>query len=217
MIQLTSIVKKQIVAVTGLALILFILGHLAGNLLIFLGPDAYNAYAKKLAGLRPGLLIVEFGLLFVFLVHIWLTALLVIENIRARGSVRYSVNQAVGKRSLATRLMPYTGTYILLFIVAHLLDFTFIDHHGPRSVLMGKELGVYGVVYNAFSDPLHSLFYIIAMGCLGLHLSHGIQSVAQSFGLADSIKNSRLIVAGKWLGFLIALAYSSIPVYILLS
>ena len=212
----SSIGKKQIVAVTGLLLILFVVGHLAGNLLIYLGPEAFNKYADKLKHLRPGLYLVEVGLLIIFIIHMWLTAVIVIENYQARGT-RYSVSQAVGKRSLATRLMPYTGTTVIVFVIWHLLDFTFVDHSGPLSVLAdGLSYGLYGVVYNAFSDPLHSMFYVIAMFALGLHLSHGIQSFAQTFGFNHPNYTPVVKTVSGGLGFFIAVAFSSIPVYILL-
>ncbi len=210
----SSIGKKQIVAVTGLLLIGFVLGHLAGNLLIYGGPDLYNAYAKKLASLRPGLYLIEFGLLGIFVAHMYVTALLVIENIQARGQARYSVSRPVGERSWATRLMPYTGTFLLAFIIWHLLDFTFVDHHGPGSIVRGKELALYGVVYNAFADPWHSLLYVLAMFCLGLHLSHGIQSCFQTFGCIPSSREAVIAKISNGLGFLIAAAYSSLPIYV---
>ena len=210
----SSIGKKQIVATTGLLLIIFLLGHLAGNLFIYGGPGAYNHYAKTLNSFHPFLYVIEYGLLVVFLIHIYFTALVVFENIQARGG-RYTVYKSVGERSWATRLMPYTGTYVLGFVIWHVLDFTFIDHNGPRSVMpdgVGREL--YGVVYNAFMDPLHSLLYIIAMLCLGLHLAHGIQSFFQTYGLSQdrlpAIKKISNLAA-----LIIALAYSSIPVYVL--
>lgn len=209
----SSIGKKQVVAVTGLILIIFVLGHLAGNLLVLLGPEAYNNYAKKLASLRPGLYVVEFGLALIFFIHLLTTYLLVLENIQAR-PVPYHVTKESGERSWATRLMPYTGTIIIVFVIYHLLDFTFVDHEGPRSILAdGKSYGLYGVVYNAFRDPAHSLFYIAAMFSLGLHLAHGVQSFLQTFGWATSeaLKN-----ISNLLGFLIALLYSSIPVYVLI-
>ncbi len=212
----SSIGRKQIVAVTGLLLILFVIGHLAGNLIMFMGAEAYNHYAQKLAGLRPGLYFVEFGLLAIFIVHMWVTALLVLENIKAR-SVHYAVEKPVSHKSLsarATKIMPYTGTLVLLFVVWHLIDFTFVDHEGPRSVMAdGISYGLYGVVYNAFLNPIHSLFYIAAMFALGLHLSHGIQSFCQTFGFPDSKSLNRMSVL---LGFFIALLYSSIPFSIML-
>ena len=211
----TSIGKKQVVATTGLVLVLFVIGHLAGNLIMFLGPDAFNTYAGKLAGLRPWLYIVECGLLGVFIIHLWITALLVIENYSAR-PVGYAVRKSVGKRSLATRLMPYTGTVIFAFVIWHLIDFTFADKEGPLSVLAdGRSYGLYGVVYNAFSDPIHSALYIIAMMAVGFHLSHGIQSFIQTFGFNHPDYTPMIQKASNSLAVLITLAFSSIPVYVL--
>ncbi len=80
----SSIGKKQVVATTGLMLVLFIIGHLAGNLIMYLGPGPFNKYAAKLADLRPWLYAIEVGLLVVFIIHMWLTITLVIENKIAR-------------------------------------------------------------------------------------------------------------------------------------
>ena len=212
----SSIGKKQIVAVTGLLLILFVIGHLAGNLILYLGPEAYNDYAKKLASLHPFLYFIEFGLAAIFVIHMYVTALLVWENFQARGK-GYSVYKPVGERSLAARLMPYTGTFIFIFVVWHLVDFTFADHQGPLSVVRGENLGLYGLVYNAFSDPWHSLFYILAMVCLGLHLTHGIQSFFQTYGWSNERNSLYINKLSNALGFLVAFGYSTIPVYVLLS
>jgi len=212
----SSIGKKQIVATTGLCLVLFILGHLAGNLFIYFGPEAFNNYAKKLANLRPALYLVEVGLLAIFFIHMWLTAVIVIENYQAR-PVGYAVKKSVGDRSLATRLMPVTGTIIIAFVIWHLIDFTFSDHHGPLSVLAdGRSYGLYGVVYNAFSDPIHSTLYIIAMIALGLHLSHGIQSFIQTFGFNHPKYTPMVQKLSNGVGILVATVFSSIPIYVLL-
>jgi succinate dehydrogenase / fumarate reductase cytochrome b subunit len=211
----SSIGKKQVVATTGLFLVLFVVGHLAGNLIMYLGPGAFNKYAAKLADLRPWLYIIEVGLLLIFIVHMWLTALLVIENRMAR-PVEYTVSKSVGKRALDTRIMPYTGTIIVAFVIWHLIDFTFVDKQGPLSVLAdGQSYGLYGVVYNAFSDPTHSLLYIIAMAALGFHLSHGIQSFIQTFGFNHPKYTPTVRRASNIVAALIALTFSSIPVYVL--
>lgn len=209
----SSIGRKQIVAATGLLLILFVIGHLAGNLILYLGPEAYNNYAKKLAGLRPFLYFIESGLAAVFVVHMYVTALLVFDNIQARGQ-GYRIYAAVGERSLATRLMPYTGTLILAFVIWHLMDFTFVDREGPRSLVNGVSLGLYGVVYNSFSDLWHSIFYVLAMFCLGFHLTHGIQSFFQTFGFSNEKNSVAIQKTSDALGFLIALGYSTLPVFI---
>ncbi|HLF17836.1 MAG TPA: succinate dehydrogenase cytochrome b subunit [Candidatus Omnitrophota bacterium] len=212
----SSIGRKQIVAVTGLLLIGYLIAHLAGNLLIYLGPEAFNHYAEKLAGLRPGLYAVEFGLLGVFLIHMLFTATLVLDNIRSR-PVDYKMKTAQGERSWATRLMPYTGTAILLFVIWHLLDFTFTDKFGPRSILSdGQSYGLYGVVYNAFTDPFHSTLYIIAMLAIGLHLSHGVESFLQTFGLNNAQHAITVKEISYWFAIIITTGYSSIPIYVMI-
>ncbi len=212
----SSIGRKQIVATTGLFLIIFLIGHLAGNLLIYFGPHIYNAYAKRLTDLRPGLYVIESGLLVVFLIHIYFTALLVWENIQARGQ-NYKMYRAVGQRSLATRLMPYTGTFILIFVVKHLFDFSFVDHTGPLALMpTGQNLGLYGIVYTSFMDPLNSLFYIMAMMCIGLHLAHGVQSFLQTFGFDRFSKVKYIKKISDWFALIITVGFSSIPIYVLI-
>ncbi len=210
----SSIGRKQIVAITGVMLVLFLVGHLLGNLIIYLGPEAFNAYAKKLAGLRPGLLVVEVGLLVIFLIHVYYTATLVHENIRARAN-NYAVTQNE-TRSLATRLMPFTATVIFAFVIFHLMDFTFVDKEGPRGLINGENYHVFGIVYNAFKNPFHSLFYIVAMGCIGFHVAHGIQSTMQTFGFHSSKYTPTIKQLSVWLGWGIAVLFSSIPVAVLL-
>ncbi|MCA9399316.1 MAG: succinate dehydrogenase cytochrome b subunit [Candidatus Omnitrophica bacterium] len=208
----SSIGRKQVVAVTGALLIGFVIAHLIGNLTFFLGPDVFNAYAKKLAHLRPALNVAEAGLLIIFLVHMCTTYTLVWENIKARQN-KYSTYKPVGKRSLATRLMPFTGTLLLAYIIWHLIDFTFTDHHGVNATLNGIDLGLYGVVYNAFSDPVHSILYIIAMLALSLHLSHGIQSVFQTFGLHGEKITPFAKNLSDGLALFICVMFSTIPMY----
>src|SRR5262245_62520383 len=94
----SSIGKKQVVAMSGLLLIVYVIGHLAGNLFIYGGPEAFNGYAKKLAGLRPALNFVEFGLLLIFVIHLYVTALLVLENLRARPT-RYAIEKSKQDRN----------------------------------------------------------------------------------------------------------------------
>jgi succinate dehydrogenase / fumarate reductase cytochrome b subunit len=212
----SSIGKKQIVAVTGLLLNLFVIAHLAGNLFFYGGPEMFNAYSKKLTSLRPGLYVIEFGLLFIFLVHILTTLTLVLENLAARGK-GYSVSRSVGQRSWATRFMSLSGTIIFAFVVWHLLDFTFVDHNGPRSILAdGKSYGLYGIVYNSFKDPIHSVLYIIAMIAVGTHLSHGIESIFQTFGYNNATYTPVIAQTGRILAFIITVAFSSIPIFVLL-
>ena len=212
----SSIGKKQIVASTGLLLIIFVAGHLFGHLFIYGGPACYNNYSAFLIRLRPTLYLIEFLLLIIFLVHMFVTAWLVWDNVQARGKP-YAVYKPVGERSLAAKLMPCTGTLILAFVIWHLLDFTLVNHDGPRSILPdGKPAGLYGVVYNSFMDPLHSFFYIAAMMAVGFHLAHGIQSFFQTFGFNHPRYTPGIRKISNFLGILIAILYSLIPIYVLL-
>jgi succinate dehydrogenase / fumarate reductase, cytochrome b subunit len=215
----SSIGKKQVVAVTGVMLIMYLVLHLAGNLLIYLGPSTFNHYAKTLAGLRPWLYVIEVALFLVFITHIYVTVLLVLENIRAAGGrlTRYHAAGSKGERSWATRMRTYTGLFILVFVVWHVFDFTLIDHDGARSIIGGKSYGLYGVVYNSFLNPVHSILYIIAMLCIGFHLAHGVQSCVQTFGYNHPKYSPLIKKTGNWFGFLIAVGFSSIPLYVLIN
>jgi len=212
--NLSSIAQKQTVALTGVLLILFIIVHLGGLLFFYGGPEVFNGYSYHLHSLGPLLWLARLGLLIVFLIHIILTSVVVIESFQARGGYkRYAVEKSVGERSLAEALMPYSGLYILGFVIYHILDFACANQHGPRSFIHGHSEGLYGVVFNSFRDPLHGLFYIIAMCFLGLHLCHGVQSLVQTYGFrpkwASVIKTS-----GDCFALLMVIGFSSIPIYV---
>ncbi len=209
----SSIGKKQIVAVSGLALILFLIFHLSGNLLLYKGPAAFNAYAEFLESLGAFKYAARVGLIALFVIHMGFTVLVVKENIKARGK-RYDVSKPVGKRSLATRLMPLTGTIIFAYLAVHIADYTLADHHGPASMMAGDNLGLYGLVLNSFQEPWRVAFYVIAMGAIGMHLVHAIQSVCQTFGFNHPVYSKYVKRAGFVLGVLIAVGFASIPLFI---
>ena len=195
-------------------LILFVILHLGGNLFIYAGPEVFNSYAHKLHSLGPLLLIPRTLLFIIFLIHIFVIHILVIQNIKARGGLkRYAIDQAVGKRTLGERIILWSGIYILVFVVFHIYDFAKADFHGARSILYGKSYGLYGIVFNSFKNPIHGLLYIVAVCFLGMHLSHGVQSVTQTLGLRSQwqsfIKSCSNIFA-----MLMAIGYSSIPIYV---
>ncbi len=209
----SSIGKKQVVAVTGLLLIGFILGHLAGNLFIFKGPDALNGYAHKLASMRPAMLLVELGLAGVFILHVCLTLWLLLYNTDAR-PVAYEFYQPT-ERSLSSKLMPYTGSLLALFVLWHLADFTFADHKGALSLVGKDSLGLYGVVFNAFKNPIHSALYILAMCAIGFHLTHGFQSFLQTLGIDHPKYTPVINIVSVLMGIGVAAVFSSMPLYVL--
>ena len=213
----SSVGRKLIVAVSGAILILFVIGHLLGNLLIFLGPDWINGYGEHLRALGPLLWIIRGFLFLTVVVHVYYTIRLAIENRRARPE-RYRRKEIV-KATLASRTMVMSGLILLAFIVFHLLHFT-VRTTDPRFATLPKDpLGnydVYSMMVLGFTSPLVSGFYVLAMFLLALHLSHGSSSFFQSLGLNNQQLTSRLAVAGRVFAWLLFFGYSSIPIAVLL-
>ena len=207
----SSIGKKQIVAISGIGLVLFLVAHLAGNLLIFSGPEALNSYAKKLHELGPILTVMRAGLILTFATHIIFTVKVVKENRKARQN-QYKVS-TTPERSLATKTMPLSGTIIALYLIGHLMDYTW-QTNTISTVINGQDLGVYGMVVNSFLNPIRAIAYIIAMIAMGAHLTHAIQSSAQSFGVNHKNLTPKIKNISSFLGLVLAIGFISIPVYI---
>jgi succinate dehydrogenase / fumarate reductase cytochrome b subunit len=220
----SSVFKKQIVAVTGLGMVGFILMHLSGNLLIFAGPEAFNGYSEKLHALGELLWLARGGLLLMLVLHVYFTIQLVRENRQARGS-RYDVETS--KRGdmtqLLRRYMILTGVIVFGGLMFHLTHFA-IPSKGAENVktLLPSEtgevpMGLYGLVINAYSNPLTVLFYIVFVFAVGAHLTHGVQSMFQSLGFNHDRYTPLIQKASIAVGALVALGFSSIPVFVLLS
>ena len=210
--KISTIQKKQIVGITGLAMVGFVLAHLSGNFLIFKGPEAFNAYAKFLHDLGGLLWVARIGLIASFLIHIGMTIHLTILNKKARGKRYYKYQNHRDERGLSTRLMPLTGTIMMVYIIMHLMDFTLADKVG---VINGVDYGLYGLVVNTLSDPIHSLIYIIAMAAVGSHVFHGVQSVCQTFGAMSQKTQNNITKLSQLIGVGVFVGFSSIPLYIM--
>ena len=212
----SSIGKKTLMALSGLILVGFVIMHLAGNLLIFLGADAINAYAKKLRDLGPMLWVARAGLLLAVIVHLVTSLQLSIENRRAR-PVRYAV-QRWAETTLAARTMMLSGLLLLAYVVYHLLHVTFHVAHPEltRFTDHGGRISVYAMVVLSFQRWPIVLAYMMGMAALGLHLSHGIASSAQTLGV-NSERTIRIFAwIGRLLAFLLFAGYTAIPVAVLL-
>jgi succinate dehydrogenase / fumarate reductase cytochrome b subunit len=217
----SSIIKKQIVALTGLLQGLFILGHLAGNFLIYAGPEAFNGYAEFLASQGKILWFVRGGLLLCFLVHVFFAVQVYLENRSARGGQKYAVAATHGKTTFAKKTMILSGLLVFFFLWLHLVDFTFGEKTGPVTVVTGAAdgdtLGLFGLVWNSFLFNEYwwrPLIYILVVCFLGMHLSHGVQSIFQTYGFSHDRITPWIQRLSMILGIVIALAYSSIPAYV---
>jgi succinate dehydrogenase / fumarate reductase cytochrome b subunit len=196
-----SIGKKFVMAVTGAVLVGFVTGHLVGNLQIFGPPDKINGYAHFLQSLGPALWGVRLGLLACVIVHIGIAVQLTLENSRARPE-KYDFNHTI-RATLSSRTMRWTGGVVLAFVLYHLAQFTLGwaqsgsfktrlpeylmagDFHllGFPIVARGQVVhDVYSMVFLGFANPVVSLFYIVAVGLLSVHLLHGAESMFQTLG-----------------------------------
>jgi succinate dehydrogenase / fumarate reductase cytochrome b subunit len=213
----SSIGKKMIVAITGIILILFVIGHLLGNLQIFLGPDWINGYSQHLRDLGPLLWLIRIFLLVTVIVHIYVTIRLAIDNRRARPE-RY-IDEGYVKATFASRHMVMSGLIVLAFIVYHLAHFTF-RKTDPRFPLLKLDplnrYDVYSMMVYGFQNYFVSGFYILGLFLLALHLSHGSSSFFQSLGLNDKKLTPRLAIGGRVFAWLLFVGYISIPIAILL-
>jgi succinate dehydrogenase / fumarate reductase cytochrome b subunit len=213
----SSVGKKMIVAVSGIVLILFVVGHLLGNLQIFLGPDWINAYSQHLRDLGPLLWVIRIFLLVTVIIHIYATIDLAIDNRRARPDA-YIDKQHV-KATFASRHMVMSGLIVLAFIIYHLAHFTF-RKTDPRFPLLKLDplnrYDVYSMMVYGFQNYFVSAFYILGLFLLALHLSHGSSSFFQSLGLNDKKLTPRLATGGRIFAWLLFVGYTSIPVAVLL-
>ena len=207
----------MIVAITGIILILFVIGHLLGNLQIYLGPDWINGYSQHLRDLGPILWAIRAFLLCTVVIHIYVTIQLAIQNRRARPEA-YVEKENV-KATFASRHMVMSGLIVLAFIVYHLAHFT-VRVTDPRFALLKADpLGhydVYSMMVYGFQNYYVSGFYLLGLFLLALHLSHGASSFFQSLGLNDKKLLPRLEIGARVFAWLLFIGYTSIPVVILL-
>jgi len=199
----TSIGKKLMMAVTGLSFIGFLTLHLAGNLSIYGGPEAFNAYAEKLHSLGPILVAAEWILLALALTHIVTGTLLFVQNLSARPR-RYRVNKSGGGRTIGSATMPYTGLLILLFVIFHLANFSFVDK---------SHTTIFEIVSRAFADPLYVTIYIAAMVVVALHVSHGFWSLFQTLGLNHPKYMPAIMAAGTIISLVFGFGFGFLPIY----
>ena len=212
----SSVGRKVIVAVTGVILILFVVGHLLGNLQIYLGPEWINAYSQHLRDLGPILWIIRIFLLASVFLHIYFTILLAIENRRARPEGYRKRNYV--KASWASRHMVVSGLVVLAFIIFHLLHFT-ARKFNPQFPLLNLDplnrYDVYSMMVYGFQNVYVSAFYIVGLFLLTLHLTHGSSSFFQSLGFNNQRLAPKLAVGGRIFAWLIFIGYVSIPIAVL--
>lgn len=217
----SSLGRKYIMALTGFAMVGFVIAHLIGNLQMFLGPEAINRYGAFLQNLGELLWVARLSLLAMILLHIWAAIKLSAENKAARPVSYENYNPTAA--SYASRTMLMSGLIIFFFIIYHLLHFTVqipgINFTSTDFKLLhdAKERhDVFGMMVLGFRQPLVSLFYVIGVALLALHLSHGVSAMFQSLGWKKKSYACLLDGGSKAIAIFIFAGYASIPIAILL-
>ena len=214
----SSIGAKHLMAISGLMLIGFVLIHMLGNLQMFSGQAAVNAYAVQLKSLGGLLWIARGGLILAVLVHIISAVRLVMMNSAAR-PVKYKMVKS-DKSSFASRTMKWGGIIVVLFIAFHLIQLTLGGGGGEFAENYNRldEFGrhdVYNMTVLGFQNVIVSSAYIVAMLALCLHLSHGVTSLFQSLGLNHPKYNGMIKMAGPAIATLVLIGNCSMPIAVL--
>ena len=223
----SSIAKKYAMALTGLFLCLFLVGHLLGNLQLFIpgeeGQTAFNEYALFMTTF-PAVKVLSYLTYASVLFHLVDGVVLTMQNRKAR-PVRYAVEKGSANSGWSSRNMAVLGTIVLVFIVTHMQNFWWTMHFDadiPRQIVNGEEIkDLHTVVLNYFDPAVNSMaaaavaLYVLGMAALGFHLWHGFASGFQSLGVRHETYTRWIEMAGKAFAVVVPLAFASIPVYLL--
>src|SRR5262245_44339001 len=198
----SSVGTKILIGITGVGLFIYLVTHIAGNLLVFLGPITFNAYSHQLLS-NPLIPIIEIVLLLIFIIHIFKTVGMFLSNHEAR-PVRYVQKKGAGspsRKTFSSTTMIASGLWLLLFVVIHVQQFKY----GTEYIAEGSGVrDLYRLEMENFASPLLVAFYVLSMLVVGSHLWHGISSALQSLGIDQPRWTPRLLAAGKVFAVLIA-------------
>lgn len=219
---LTSPVGRKILTgITGIALTLFILGHLMGNLTLFLGADNFNLYANYLHEMGWLLYLVEAGLILFFGFHIYMGISIWLRKRKARPEKyeKYETRGGKSKQTFSSRTMIITGLVLLAFTIVHINTFKFGAGWGGEAeyttVVEGQEMrDLSKLVFETFQNEFYVIGYVAVMILLGFHLRHGIWSAFQSLGTINNKLSLMIYTVGGIFAFLIALGFIILPIWI---
>lgn len=215
----SSIAKKYWMALTGLFLCLFLVGHLLGNLQLLLptseASDSFNLYAKFMTT-NPLVKILSYVTYFSILFHIVDGILITIQNRKAR-PVAYAYNKPSANSSWTSRNMGVLGTILLFFLIIHMRSFWYEMHFGemPITIIDGQEFkDLYLITTQAFEQLWYVIFYVVCMIAVAFHLSHGFSSAFQTLGANHPKYNQLVKKIGFAFGIIIPAAFAIIPLAI---
>jgi succinate dehydrogenase / fumarate reductase cytochrome b subunit len=207
----TSVGSKLLIGLTGLALFLFLITHIAGNALIVLGRSTFNSYSHALTS-NPLIPLIEIVLALIFLLHIYKTVTMYLGNQQAR-PVAYKAKKSQGgpsRRTFSSTTMVVSGLWLLIFVIIHVRTFKYGPDY-PSDVEGVRDL--YRLVLENFHNPLNVAFYVLSMLVVGSHLWHGAASAFQSLGVSHPRWTPRLLAAGKAFAVVIGGGFILITLY----
>ncbi len=199
----SSIGKKLVMALTGLFFCLFLFLHVIDNLMVYRGKTIFDAYVKSLHAIPLLVGVIEILLVFFAILHICFGLYLFYQNQKAR-PINYNTTKWAGGRTLSSSLMPYTGLYILAFIIVHLINFRFALEEGKS---------IYDMMDSAFSNPWYIVFYVFTMIVVGLHIRHGFWSAFQTLGLNHPKYMPFIQKVSVIFAVVVAVSMASVPIY----
>jgi succinate dehydrogenase / fumarate reductase cytochrome b subunit len=209
----SSVGTKLLMGLTGAALFVYMVLHLAGNALIFAGPEIFNEYSHRLIS-NPLIIPIEIGLLAIFLIHIYKAIRMWMANTAAR-PVAYTKKEMAGhtsRKSLSSSTMIWSGLFIMVFVIIHVKQFKFGSWYQTVSDTPVRDL--FRTEVEVFQNPLWVAVYVIATLLVGLHLRHGFASAFQSLGLDHPVYTRRLTWIGIGFAILIGVGLAIIPVWV---
>ncbi len=207
--------RKIMTGITGIGLMLFLIGHLGGNLTIFGTADAFNIYTKTLMDLGPLLYVIEAGLAFFFLYHtvlgvsIWLGR----RKARPQGYDTYKTKGGTSHQSLASRSMIISGSVMFIFLILHIIHFKFGADY--TTMIDGEQArDLRKLVIEEFQKTWVVIGYVFVLVLAILHLSHGFWSAFTSLGMKHGETSKKVQLAAYAFGIILMLGFIFIPVYI---
>ena len=210
----SKIFQKALAAFSGGFLVLFLVGHLVGNLQLFipgeLGQKQFNAYALFMTT-NPAVIALSYVTYTSIILHSILTVYLVIKSKLAR-PIKYQVSSGNSNSSWASRNMAFLGTMLLIFIIIHLRSFWYEMHFGDIGIDKWGNKDLHTVTVSAFQNIFYTGFYILSMLMLAFHLSHGVGSAFQTLGLNTSKYEKSITFFGKGIAIIIPLIFATIPI-----
>ena len=212
----STIFRKTLAGLSGLFLVLFLLGHLIGNLQLFIpgedGQKQFNEYALFMTT-NPAVKVLSVLTYSSIILHAVLTLFVVFQSSNAR-DVKYLQSSGNANSTWGSKNMAVLGTLILVFIVIHMKSFWYEMHFGVIGLDPWGNKDLHTVTVTAFNELWYVLFYVLSMVVLAIHLKHGVESVFQTLGIKTRRYVSLIHKAAYGFALIVPAAFASIPIYL---